>query len=198
MMKLINRLLIIAVIAFGAWFIIQHWDSVNTSMENNDTEKIVLEEGEEDELAIDMDIDSPISFDEQLAALEDKTLVKPTTIKKPNDKYIKETPTPIVEKETSKFVFQEKSKVTVYLFDGGIDLSNSTIPMGHVTFTVRNDGRVSHDFSVEGVQDFGRITPGTMHTFELDLTEGEYVLSSPRELDQRLDMRETLRVGNTQ
>ena len=74
----------------------------------------------------------------------------------------------------------------------------STIPAGHVTFTVRNDGRVSHDFSVEGVEDFGRITPGSMHTFELDLSAGEYILSSPRELDQRLDMRETLHVENAE
>ncbi len=67
-----------------------------------------------------------------------------------------------------------------------------------MTFTVRNDGRLSHDFSVEGVRDFGRITPGSIHTFELDLAEGEYVLYSPREVDQRLNMRETLRVENAE
>ncbi len=87
--------------------------------------------------------------------------------------------------------------VTVYLFDGGIDLSVSVIPAGHVTFMVRNDGRVSHDFAVEGIEDFGRIVPGSMHTFEIDLSKGEYVLLSPREIDQQLDMRETLRVESS-
>jgi len=198
MMKLINRLLIIAVIAFGAWFIIQHWDSVDTPIENKDTntEEIILEEGEGEELVIEMDIDSPLSFDEQLEALEEQAITESIT-RKPIRKYVASTPTQD-SNQAEKFIFNENSAVTVYLFDGGIDLSTFSIPKGHVTFTVRNDGRVSHDFSVEDVKDFGRITPGTIHTFELDLSEGEYVISSPREIDQLLDMRETLRVGNTQ
>ena len=98
---------------------------------------------------------------------------------------------------TNKEVSLTETAVKVYLFDGGMDLSVSTVPEGRVIFTVRNDGRVSHDFSVEGLADFGRITPRSSHTFELDFTEGEYTLYSPRELDRRLEMYETLYVESS-
>ena len=195
MMKLVNRLLIIAVIAFGAWFIIQHWDSVETPTEIENTEEIAFEGEKGEDLMIDIDIDSPLSFDEQLKALEEEKVVSEnTTTVKPVRKYVSST----TRQKTTETVFQEDSEVTVYLFDGGIDLSTSVVPTGNITFTVRNDGRVSHDFSVEGIKDFGRIVPGSIHTFEINLVEGEYVLTSPRELDQQLEMRETLRVENAQ
>ena len=196
-MKLVNRLLIIAVIAFGAWFIIQHWDSAETSKEIEKTEEVSLQEEGRDDMILDMDMDmdSPLSFDEQLKVLEEeKVISKSIETVKPIKKYIVQKSIP----ETINTTFKEDSEVIVYLFDGGIDLSVSNIPIGHVTFIVRNDGRVSHDFSVEGIRDFGRIVPGTIHAFELNLTKGEYVLTSPRELDQQLDMRETLRVENAQ
>ena len=188
MMKLVNRLLIIAVIAFGAWFIIQHWDSVETPVEDQGEVVFEVTEGEGE---LVLDIDSDLTLEEQLAALrQQRETVAPALLSA--------TTTVTTEKKEATPVAMGESKVKVYLFEGGVDLSVSTIPAGHVTFTVRNDGRVSHDFSVEGVEDFGRITPGSEHTFELNLSAGEYVLSSPRELDQRLDMRETLYVENAE
>jgi hypothetical protein len=196
MMKLVNRLLIIAVIAFGAWFLIQHWDSAELPVIENDGGEVVFEPVEgEDELVLD--IESDLSLEEQLEALRTKSTTTLTSSKAPIKSVVSNGENPILEttKEIENDVVKaENSVVKVYLFDGGMDISTSVIPEGYVTFLVRNDGRMSHDFSVEGIQDFGRIVPGSVHTFELKVAEGEYVLFSPRELDQRLEMHETLRV----
>jgi hypothetical protein len=193
MMKLVNRLLIIAVLAFGVWFIVQHWDSAEAPIVKEEIGEVVFEVGEgEEELVLDMNSD--LSLEEQLESLRVKPKTTLAPAKSVVSKVNEEVTTTTVEVVENNVIKAENSVVKVYLFDGGVDISTSIIPEGHVTFLVRNDGRISHDFSVEGIRDFGRIVPGSAHTFELDLTEGEYVLSSPRELDQRLDMRETLRV----
>ncbi len=186
-MKLINRLLIIAVMVFGVWFVVRHWDSVEMPLVE-EGEDIVIEAGEgEDEIVLD--IESDLSLEEQLSALRKKS----ETLLVPAKKTVPVTTNKRVTTTNEKTSLSE-SAVKVYLFDGGMDLSDSTVPEGRVVFTVRNDGRVSHDFSVEGLADFGRITPGSSHTFEVDFTEGEYTLYSPRELDRQLEMYETLYV----
>jgi hypothetical protein len=190
MMKLVNRLLIIAVMVFGVWFVVRHWDSVETPVVENG-EDIVFEVEEGDGELV-LDIESDLSLEEQLDALrqESSTTLVPVEKKVSSTKIYKK----VVEKKEVVFI---ESEVKVYLFDGGMDLSVSTVPAGRVTFIVRNDGRVSHDFSVKNQADFGRITPGSSHTFELVFTEGDYVLYSPRELDQKLNMYETLHVENS-
>lgn len=202
MMKLVNRLLIIAVIAFGAWFLIHNWNSVEAPAveENNNGEKAALEieNNGEDELVLDLDSD--LSLEEQLEALRKK----PSTTLVPAEKKEKVLPsfsiTPKEKQKTSSVIVPGglSSKVTVYLFDGGIDISNSIIPEGTVSFFVRNDGRLSHDFSIEGKEDFGRIVPGTPQTFVVDLPAGEYTIFSSRDVDQKLDMRETLTVESAE
>lgn len=195
MMKLVNRLLIIAVIAFGAWFLVQQWDSVEAPItEGEEQGEVVFEVAEgEDELVLDLDSD--LSLEEQLEALRRKpsTTLTPAIQKKGNGLSVSQisaaTETTILPKLSSK--------VTVYLFDGGMDISDSTISEGAVSFFVRNDGRVLHNFSIEGIQDFGRIVPGKPQTFIVNLSEGEYRIFSPRDIDQRLEMSETLFVEST-
>lgn len=195
-MKLVNRLLIIAVIAFGTWFLVQHWDSVEAPIVEEGGEIVFEATEEEGELVFD--VESDLSMEEQLEALREKavqqTLLVPAETNMPQVQHV-------IQKETlseKEIISSARSEVTVYLFDGGMDISNSIIPEGHVTFLVRNDGRVSHDFSIEGMEDFGRIVPGSSVSIEVDLLEGEYELFSPRDIDRSLDMRETLLVESTQ
>jgi hypothetical protein len=201
MMKLVNRLLIIAVIAFGAWFLIQHWDSAEAPVageENNDDGGEVVFEVQDGEEELVLDLDSDLSLEEQLEALRKKptTTLAPAGEKKNVVVPVSETQTQ-TEPETI-IPGGASSKVTVYLFDGGIDISNSIVSEGTVSFLVRNDGRLSHDFSIEGKEDFGRIVPGKTQTFVVDLPAGEYVVFSPRDVDQQLDMRETLIVESAE
>jgi hypothetical protein len=195
MMKLVNRLLIIAVIAFGAWFLVQHWDSAEAPVFEEEVGEIVFEvpEGEEE---LVLDLESDLSLEEQLEALRKKpsTTLTPVEQKKEVLLPISET----TEEIETILPVDSSSNVTVYLFDGGMDISNSIISEGTVSFLVRNDGRVSHDFSIEGLQDFGRIVPGKAQTFVVDLSAGEYRIFSPRDIDQKLDMSETLFVESAE
>lgn len=196
MMKLVNRLLIIAVIAFGTWFLVQHWDSVEAPIVEDEGGEVVFEvpEGEEE---LVLDLDSDLSLEEQLDALRTKTTLVPAREERKVVPAAQQEPDTVeeerVEDETVvENVSEKNSSVIVYLFDGGIDISNSIIPEGTVSFLVRNDGRLSHDFSIEGKDDFGRIVPGESKTFVVDLSAGEYEIFSPRDIDQKLDMSETL------
>lgn len=195
MMKLVNRLLIIAVIAFGAWFLVQHWNSVEAPIVQEEEVGEVVFEVEEGEDELVLDLDSDLSLEEQLEALRKKPSTILTPVLKTQKVFPIKQEAASVEQEES--VIRKSSMVTVYLFDGGMDVSNSTISEGTVSFLVRNDGRISHDFSIEGLEDFGRIVPGKAQTFVVDLSAGEYRIFSPRDIDQRLDMSETLFVEST-
>lgn len=85
MMKLVNRLLIIAVIAFGAWFLIQHWDSVEAPAveENDDGGEVIFEIENNGEEELVLDLDSDLSLEEQLESLRKKpsTTLSPGTIR---------------------------------------------------------------------------------------------------------------------
>ncbi len=199
MMKLVNRLLIIAVIAFGTWFLVQHWDSVEAPVVEDEGGEVVFEvpEGEEE---LVLDLDSDLSLEEQLDALRTKTTLTPIVEERKVVPAQQESDTLEEERVEDETVVEtvvenilgKNSEVIVYLFDGGIDISNSIIPEGTVSFLVRNDGRLSHDFSIEGKEDFGRIVPGESKTFVLDLSAGKYRIFSPRDIDQKLDMSENL------
>ena len=67
-MKLINRLLIIAVMVFGVWFVVRHWDSVEMPLVE-EGEDIILET-EEGEGEMVLDIESDLSLEEQLRVLQ--------------------------------------------------------------------------------------------------------------------------------
>lgn len=87
------------------------------------------------------------------------------------------------------------TNVTVYLYEWGIDVSDKSIQAGTVSFTVKNNGRFSHNFSVNGQKDFGKILPGQVITFDpLCLSVGDFVLSSNKKIDQERNMNEFITV----
>ena len=187
MMKLVNRLLVIAVIAFGSWFLVQQWDKVEGGkVLDTEVTEVVTEEvnGEGDSLVI-FDVDP-----------SDKPVRKVQPIKKRMDLVNSSDATSVSMDAPQPVIMNEASEITVYLFEGGFDLSTSNISAGNITFNVRNDGRMSHEFAIEGVRDFGRVLPGEMKAFTVGLQAGDYELFSPRAVDLTLDMRETLTVEN--
>ena len=84
--------------------------------------------------------------------------------------------------------------VKVYMFDGSFDFSQKDIPAGAVTFTVTNHGRVSHNFGIEGVQEFGKVKPNETKTFTAVVASGEYHVHSSNSRDTQMGMRETLNI----
>lgn len=190
-MKLVNRLLVIAVIAFGSWFLVQQWDKVERIDKYQEVEITEITEeiitGEETEEAIERDIYQVVIGSDPADKPVRRVKPVPTTPKAVTTK-VMEAPQPVLS--------NTESEMTVYLFDGGFDISRSAIPAGNITFNVRNDGRMAHEFAIEGIQDFGRVNPGSMNAFTINLTAGEYELFSPRAVDQTLNMRETLAVEN--
>jgi len=87
------------------------------------------------------------------------------------------------------------SRVRVYLYEWGIDLSASDVGSGNIGFEVINNGQFSHHFAIRGVQDFGKILPGEIAVFSAKLGEGKFELYSPRDIDVEKGMKETLSVG---
>ena len=188
-MKLVNRLLVIAVIAFGSWFLVQQWDKVDEERILDIDVTEVAQKGEEiitEDALIVFEADP---MDKPIRKIKPVVLIQTASIStrelQPAIKVVSTQEATITTTTTD---------VTVYLYEGGFDLSTSTVSAGTIKFNVRNDGRMSHEFAVEGIEDFGRVVPGEMKTFTLNLREGEYELFSPREVDLPLDMRETLTV----
>lgn len=76
----------------------------------------------------------------------------------------------------------EDELIVARLNEWGIALEPDTIQAGHITFRVRNMGRLEHAFEVEG-QDgewvVELITPGEERTLTVDLTPGTYRIYCP-------------------
>ncbi|HVX31364.1 MAG TPA: cupredoxin domain-containing protein [Nitrolancea sp.] len=59
---------------------------------------------------------------------------------------------------------------------------NVMIPAGNVTFVVKNDGTVTHEFEIQGNgvdQKLGDIAPGESATLKVDLKAGKYEVFCP-------------------
>jgi plastocyanin len=86
-------------------------------------------------------------------------------------------------------------KVEIALTEYELTPGKIRIPPGKVTFVLRNEGRYSHDFNVEGpgidttTQKFG---PGRTVRLEVSLQEGEYRISCPLSNHDERGMRGTL------
>jgi len=107
----------------------------------------------------------------------------------PKEKSVEEIPM-----STQPFVLD--TKIKVYLYEWGVDVSQSVVPAGNIGFEVINSGQFSHHFAIRGVKDFGKIIPGATVLFSAPLTEGQFELYSPRNIDVEQGMKETLRVEN--
>ena len=127
MMKLVNRFLIIAVMVFGVWFIVRHWDSVEMPAPENQSDIIFDEETGD---VLDLETDSTLSFEDQLEALKTEPLrihVEEARDIIPQETQPVSTTTPIVWAPvvevtntvvvTPPVVALGNSAVKVYLFD---------------------------------------------------------------------------------
>jgi len=59
---------------------------------------------------------------------------------------------------------------------------NASVPTGTVTFDVKNDGTVDHEFEIQGNgidQKTGSISPGKSATLKVDLKAGKYEVWCP-------------------
>jgi uncharacterized cupredoxin-like copper-binding protein len=59
---------------------------------------------------------------------------------------------------------------------------NASVPSGAVTFNIKNDGTVDHEFEIQGNgidQKTGTITPGQSTTLKVNLTAGKYEVWCP-------------------
>lgn len=81
--------------------------------------------------------------------------------------------------------------VKVYVYEWNVDLSDKTIPAGTVNFTVQNDGRFTHDFSLSSHGNLGKVMPSETRTFTVKMRAGEYEVFSKRRQDYERGVKET-------
>lgn len=91
------------------------------------------------------------------------------------------TPAPVVVQPPA--VPARNTDVKVFMYEWGVDLSDKTIPSGTVNFQVQNDGRFTHDFSLTGFGNLGKVMPNEVRTFTVKLRAGEYEVFSKRRQD---------------
>jgi len=67
-----------------------------------------------------------------------------------------------------------KTTVTVGMVEYRFHLSKTTVPAGQVTFQIRNDGKLVHNFDIIGVHAGKIIGPGKSETWTAKLKPGKY------------------------
>ena len=75
---------------------------------------------------------------------------------------------------TTAAVGNAQTTVTVGMFEYRFDLTQSTIPSGHVTFVIVNKGQLVHNFSITGVKVGKLLSPGQSETWTVALPPGSY------------------------
>jgi hypothetical protein len=191
-----RRILIIGVILVGAWFVFQELNAPKT--EDGNTEETAVEEvmpeeeGAETPEATETEVKrSPINRE----GLESgSTSVTP-------DKGTKESTTVIVPSAVEEKILESSEApavyitdtVKVFLYEWGIDLSTATVDAGTIEFLVFNNGQFTHHFGINGTS-LGKVVPGEWAVFTAPLESGEVLISSPRQIDMKNEMQETLYV----
>lgn len=84
--------------------------------------------------------------------------------------------------------------VKIYLYEWNIDVSTKEIPSGTVNFEVINSGRFSHDFTLKGIKDFGKVAPRHTANFTAKLLPGDFELFSGRRDDYENGMKEIISI----
>jgi nitrite reductase (NO-forming) len=75
---------------------------------------------------------------------------------------------------TTAPVGSAQTTVTVGMFEYRFDLTQSTVPSGHVTFVIVNKGQQVHNFSITGVKTGKLLSPGQSETWTVALPPGSY------------------------
>jgi len=96
--------------------------------------------------------------------------VKPRPTPTTTTKATTTTPPPT----TTAAVGAAQTTVTVGMFEYRFDLTQSTIPSGHVTFVIVNKGQQVHNFNIIGVKVGKLLGPGQSETWTVALPPGSY------------------------
>lgn len=96
---------------------------------------------------------------------------------------------------------REPAPVRATLSEWAVELSQSTVPAGPVTFTITNSGTIPHAFEVEGrgiERETKLIQPGQTDTMTLDLKVGMFEVYCPvgKDSHKKLGMDTHLKVVN--
>jgi uncharacterized cupredoxin-like copper-binding protein len=76
---------------------------------------------------------------------------------------------------TTANVGNANTTVQVTMVDYGFQLSQATIPSGHVTFVIKNTGSDVHNFDINGVKSGTILSPGQSETWTVALPAGQYL-----------------------
>jgi uncharacterized cupredoxin-like copper-binding protein len=76
---------------------------------------------------------------------------------------------------TTANVGNANTTVQVTMVDYGFQLSQATIPSGHVTFVIKNTGSDVHNFDINGVKAGTILSPGQSETWTVALPAGTYL-----------------------
>jgi len=191
-----KRILVLVLFLFGVFWWLTNRDQVpvetsSTEVTESATEAVVEEAAKEDE-------EEESAVEPVVTKVETKTITTPrVTTPEPVvaapeivEEVVEAVPAPAAPRvEPLPAVTTE---VKVYLYEWGLDMSQKTFPAGTVNFTVQNDGRFTHDFSVRGVKDFGKVTPGTTANFSAGIRAGEYEVYSDRREDYDRGLVDTI------
>ena len=90
----------------------------------------------------------------------------------------------VSQEDLDRAPFFIDAHVRVYLYEWDIDASHLVLPEGNISFEVINVGQFSHDFAIEGVQNFGKVRPGEVRVFAAKLGAGDFAFISPRDEDK--------------
>lgn len=188
-----KRVLIIGIVLVAIWLIFNkaNEDQVSEPTESTSTEEVTEKKTEtpvekKEEVKEEVNEESPA---EETTPEVKKEVSTPAVQAPTQENTTVQAPT---EKPTD-YTFD--SRLKVYLYEWGIDLSSTNVLPGNVEFEVVNNGQFTHHFSVKGVQNFGKVLPGETRVFQASLGEGEFELLSPRNIDVENGMSETLYVG---
>ncbi len=197
-----RRLLIIGAILVALWLIFGREDGSGPKRKETTPAAETSEDvSKEEEKTTDSKRRIPQAAEptplELVQKVEDAILPVKTTPKK-----IVVAPVPMGEQEKENKGASDalvdmgtNSRVRVYLYEWGIDLSTSNVLPGNVGFEVINNGQFTHHFAVRGIKSFGKVLPGQVAVFWVKLSEGKFELYSPRDIDVARGMKETLSVG---
>jgi len=86
-------------------------------------------------------------------------------------------------KQVSTIEPQISDQVKVYMYEWGIDVSQKNLRAGLVEFEVINNGRLSHNFSLEGIGNFGKVLPQERKRFTATIKPGYLNIYSEKKID---------------
>lgn len=210
-----KRVLVLVLFLFGVFWWLTNPDNeptdAPTEVEVVETEESAEEGGEKTTEETEAETENTAateteSTEEVTTEVESTSLVTPTTdntstpapvvtqpVSTPKETTVVSTPvvTPV---RTAPVVPARITDIKVFVYEWGLDLSDKTIPAGTINFQVQNDGRFTHDFSVSGFGNLGKIAPSETRTFTIKLTPGEYEVFSDRRQDYERGIVETFTV----